>query len=60
LLNFSGVTIILDEALEAANTEKEKGGPTHMSQQLRISDQGFDHFYANLSKKAEKMQLHTG
>lgn len=31
-----------------------------MSQQLRISDQGFDHFYANLSKKAEKMQLHTG
>ena len=60
LLNFSGVTSILDETLAAINKEKEKAMPTHMSTQLKISEEGFDHFSAHLIKRAENMQIKTG
>jgi len=48
MLSFSGVTSILDETLAAINHEKEKGGPTQMSTQLKISEEGFNHFSTHL------------
>tara|TARA_B110000285_G_C14751726_1_gene435491 strand:- start:98 stop:277 length:180 start_codon:yes stop_codon:yes gene_type:complete len=55
MLNFSGVTSILDVTLAAINKEKAKGAPTHMSTQLKVSDQGFDHFAEHLIMRVEKM-----